>query len=191
MDAPAAFALAVAALLVTPGPTNTLLAASGAAVGLRRSLALVPAELAGYLAAIGLLTALVGPAVAASPALGITLRLSAGAYLAWSALRLWGAGRAAAAPAPATPARVFTTTLLNPKALVLAFAIFPGHAFADAASGFAAIVTVMALGWIGAGRLAGRAAGGVATPARVVRATALAQGAFATLVTGSALAAAL
>lgn len=52
MTDPILFAFAVIAILATPGPTNALLATAGAANGLRRSLPLVPAELAGYLIAI-------------------------------------------------------------------------------------------------------------------------------------------
>jgi threonine/homoserine/homoserine lactone efflux protein len=191
MNALLPFALGVLALLATPGPTNTLLAASGAAVGFRASLVLLPAELCGYLLAIGALGALVGPAVAASPALGMAVRLAAGAYLAWSAWRLWRAGRGGVPAAPAAPGRVFVTTLLNPKALVFAFVLFPGHDAATAAAVFSGLVTVVALGWILIGASAGRAAGGLATPARIARATALAQAAFATVVTGTALGAVL
>jgi len=52
MTDPILFAFAVIAILATPGPTNALLATAGAANGLRRSLPLVPAELAGYVIAI-------------------------------------------------------------------------------------------------------------------------------------------
>ena len=61
MTEPLAFILAVLGLLATPGPTNTLLAASGAAVGLRRSLHLIPAEVSGYLCSILALALVLGP----------------------------------------------------------------------------------------------------------------------------------
>lgn len=124
---PIAFAPAVLALLLTPGPTNTLLAASGATVGVRRSLRLVPCEIAGYGISIFVLILLVGPLVAGHAAFGAALRMAAAGYLAWSAVVLWRTAgeRFADAPRPISPRRVFTTTLLNPKALVFAFAIFP------------------------------------------------------------------
>lgn len=191
MSALLPFGLSVLALLVTPGPTNTLLAAAGAARGVRGSLALMPAELAGYALAIGAVTVLAGPALAASPLLAGVVKLAAGVYLARSALALWRRGGAGGSHAPVCARRVFATTLLNPKALVFAVAVFPGVEPGPAAALFAAILLAVASGWIALGAGLGRAARGRATPARISRAAAVAQGAFAALVAGSALMAAL
>jgi threonine/homoserine/homoserine lactone efflux protein len=95
MQDPLVFALAVLAILGTPGPTNTLLATGGAAVGLRRSLALIPAEAAGYTISILTLGLLLGPILAGAPMLALAMRMAVGAYLLWLAIRLSGgaAGR--------------------------------------------------------------------------------------------------
>jgi len=96
MEDPLLFVSAVLTILGTPGPTNTLLATSGATVGVRASLPLVPAETAGYLIAILALGLALGPAVAASPLLAAALRLGVGGYLLVFAARLWRRGGAAA-----------------------------------------------------------------------------------------------
>ncbi len=95
MTDPIAFLLACAAVLFVPGPTNTLLATSGAAGGFRRSALLPLAELSGYPIAIWVLALLVAPLVHASPVLSIVLRLTCGAYLVWSAIHLWREGASA------------------------------------------------------------------------------------------------
>lgn len=42
----------VVTILLTPGPTNTLLASAGIQAGVKHSLKLIPAEVIGYLIAI-------------------------------------------------------------------------------------------------------------------------------------------
>ncbi|MCX5515014.1 hypothetical protein C3941_11720 [Kaistia algarum] len=196
MNDPLAFALAVLALLAVPGPTNTLLAASGATAGFRRSLRLLPAELGGYWVAIGVLLLVIGLLAAAHPFVPILSKLVASLYLVYSAISLWrDAGRGMMEGAgPITFARVFTTTLLNPKALIFAFAIFPRGDIATLlpfAGLFSVLVVIVAQGWIVLGNAIARHAAGLVTPARIARAAALALAVFALWIGGSALAAAL
>ena len=127
---PAVFAIACFPLLAAPGPTNTLLATSGAAIGVRRSLPLLAAELSGYLLAIFLLRVLVGPLIVAVPAFGIALRIAAAIYLLHLAAKLWQhSGRQSIeASGPVTILSLFVTTLLNPKAIILTFTLLPAEA---------------------------------------------------------------
>lgn len=161
MEDPILFLLTVLAILGTPGPTNTLLATSGAAVGWRRSLALLPAEGAGYLISILFLGLVLGPVVAGSPALATALRLAVGAYLLLLALKLWRQGAVLVGEvAPVKPRQVFITTLLNPKAIIFALGVVPfGNAHVWAyMMGFMGVLAVVGLGWVLAGALMGRAA---------------------------------
>ena len=120
------FLLGALALLATPGPTNTLLATSGATRGLRASLGLLGGELLGYLLAITVLIAAVGPMIAAMPAFGVALRLIVGLYVLYLAWALWRQGESHMADArPVTQLRVFVTTLFNPKSAIFAFTLLP------------------------------------------------------------------
>lgn len=187
------FVLAVAALLSVPGPTNTLLAAAGAAGGPRRALRLVPAELGGYLVTIGLLCTLAGPLVAGHDTVLMAFRLAAALYIAISAVGLWRPAvvDAGAAPAPIGPGKVFVATLLNPKGLIFAFVIFPQGGPATllpALAVFSAELLVIGTFWVLLGHLLARSAGRFATPRSISRSAAVALGVFAVILFGSALA---
>lgn len=186
MENPALFALAVLTILATPGPTNTLLATSGATVGWRRSLVLMPAEVGGYLIAILTIGMLVGPVLATVPVLATALRVAVGAYLALLAVRLWRRGRAVviSGDRPVTPAQVFVTTLLNPKALVFALGVVPFGAprVWPYLVGFTVLLAAVATAWIAAGVLLGRVAADRGQEHAVVRVGAFAVGAFALLI---------
>lgn len=187
-----AFVFAVIVLLGVPGPTNTLLAASGAAAGFTRSLRLVPAELGGYLTAITILDTVAAPLTTnTSVALG-SLKLVAATWLAISAIGLWRRGDDVilAAARPIGAARVFVTTLLNPKALVVAFALLP-QAPPELRLGFTVVfaLLVIAVGslWIGLGRMLAGSAKDLALPNRVLRGASLVLACFAAVLIGSVL----
>jgi threonine/homoserine/homoserine lactone efflux protein len=159
MQDPALFALAVITLLITPGPTNTLLATAGATGGFRRSVPLLLGELAGYNISIYTLGSLFDSQLADSQ-VRVALSLAAGAYLALTAVKFW---RTPLELRRATVSlrQVFITTLLNPKALVFAFLIVPmrlPNTWLYLAS-FSAIVVVVGTVWIAFGTWAGRVAG--------------------------------
>jgi threonine/homoserine/homoserine lactone efflux protein len=182
MEEPFLFVLSVLAILGTPGPTNTLLDTSGAAAGVKASLPLIPAEAAGYLIAILTLGLALGPVVAASPLLAAALRIAVGGYLMLLAVRLWRRGGATLANGRlVTPRQVFTTTLLNPKAIVFALGVVPFgaprlHLYL---LGFVGMLIAVALCWIAAGAALGRAAAGTGRTGVVPRVGAAAVAAFA------------
>lgn len=161
MQDPFLFTLTVLAILGTPGPTNTLLATSGALVGFRRSLPLILAEIGGYLLAILTLHAVLGGLLAAYPAFKTVLRLLIGAYLLVAAFELWTRRSLIdGPPAGVRFDRVFVTTLLNPKAIVFAFGVIPltePNAAAYVIS-FVGFVAMAALSWIVVGTVVGRLA---------------------------------
>lgn len=185
MEDPLLFALAVLAILGTPGPTNALLATAGATAGLRRSLPLIPAEAAGYTISILTLGLALGPAMAQAPLLAGALRAVVGGYLLLLAFRLWRRGGAVmAAGSVVTPAQVFLTTLLNPKAIVFALGILPfgaGRGVWPYMLGFLLLLASVATAWIAAGAMLGGAAGQRGWGRVVPRVGAAAIGGFAVL----------
>lgn len=186
MDAALPFIFAVTALLSVPGPTNSLLAASGALQGVRASLPMVPAEIGGYLAAIGLLSFVAHPLFRALPEMELILKGIAVAYLLWSAVRLWRAPATAASGGSISPRQVFLTTLLNPKAIIFAFVLFPEEPGLSDFSLFSAVLACVSLGWIIIGARLGRVPGLRIQPARIARVTAVVLTLFATATAASA-----
>ncbi|MBB3018542.1 threonine/homoserine/homoserine lactone efflux protein [Microvirga lupini] len=179
------FVPAVAAILATPGPTNTLLASSGAQAGFRRSLPLVPAELLGYVLAIAGWGLFLEPASAALPWLTPALRLACAAYLVAVAWGLWSKADEALSGSGFGRRRVFTATLINPKAPLFAAVIFPEAAFQtptvflQTISIFAAVIVPIALAWIGFGSTLSR-------PGFFIRLKVIQRGAALVLLTFSA-----
>jgi len=162
MTDPILFIIAVLTLLGTPGPTNTLLATSGATVGVRRSVRLLVGELAGYLIAVGAIRIVLGPVIHSYPLVGIALKAAVVLYLIWTAIKLWrhNAGLTQSEASVGIQA-VFVTTLLNPKALIFSLSIIPTNHTEVAwyVLGFALLVPLVGFAWILVGRAIGAATG--------------------------------
>lgn len=117
----------VITILLTPGPTNTLLASSGIQVGVRKSFRLIPAEAIGYLISITFWGFLIGKVSIYVPLLPTILKLFSAGYMFFLAIKLWrtsGMEENLLQPTIGV-AELFFATLLNPKALLFASAIFP------------------------------------------------------------------
>lgn len=159
-----AFISAVLALLVAPGPTNTLMGLAGAEGGVGRAARLLPAELAGYLTTVLPLVWLGGAIQGQSPLVAVAVKLAAAAWVMFLAVRLWGRRDAAMAASRVSARRIYVTTMLNPKALVFGLVLLPAPAAPDFAPRFALfclMVTTVALAWgaAGAATRAGDSAG--------------------------------
>jgi threonine/homoserine/homoserine lactone efflux protein len=182
----AGFALAVLALLAAPGPTNTLLATAGASLGGRGAVHLLAGELAGYVIALGALHFAVAPLLSIYPAAVELAKAAAAAYLLHLAARLWlrpGLHESVSPKRPAVrPGDVFFVTLLNPKALILAFVVFPparDYTLLPFLALFAVAVAVTGAAWIALGAMARNSATAFVTERRVARASAVLLAAFA------------
>ncbi len=151
----------VITILFTPGPTNTLLASSGVQVGVRKSLLLIPAEALGYIVAITAWGMLIGKVSTALPLLPTFLKLMSAGYILYLAIKLWRTANQQVALNQPTirPRELLFATLLNPKALLFASAIFPAVAWKNQdiysvyMSVFVGLILPIALFWISVGAM--------------------------------------
>lgn len=184
------FLLAILALLLTPGPTNTLLTVGAAARGFRASLPLLLGELAGYLIVVVPLATIAGSLLEGRPALAIALRLAAALWVLFLAIRLWRVSAVQTSPdgvSPVTIGQVFVTTLLNPKAPIIGLVIMPHGPLAQIAPAiglFSLLIAGTGTSFLVLGSLIGRAP--VLSPQLVYRIAAVCLGVFSLGLAGSA-----
>jgi threonine/homoserine/homoserine lactone efflux protein len=188
------FILATASLLAIPGPTNTLLATSGAAIGVSRSLPLLAAELAGYLTAILVLRFVLGPLVIGVPLAGLLLRVAVTVYVLYLALLLWRyRARDVGEATTVTFKAVLITTLFNPKAAVFAFLLLPAEAGGLAVLPWIAMVAlqivVAGTAWLMLGTMLGRGLRSVGYPELLYRLSAIVLAVMMTAINAGAFAA--
>lgn len=191
---PIEFILAVAVLLATPGPTNTLMWLGGFSRGWRHALPLLTAEIAGYLTVVVPVATLAGPLLQQHPLLMDIAKLAASAWLLLLAIRLWRRSADAKAPGEVRWLQVYTTTLLNPKALIVALVLMPPGTLATILPWlalFAALILVFGGCWIAAGSLVQRFGAGRIGPRLARRVAAVFLVGFALLLAGNAIASTL
>lgn len=180
------FMAGIAVILAMPGPTNTLLAAAGLRQGFARSARLTGAELAGYLISITVWGRFLEQAAHALPWLPATVRVAASVYIAYLSIRMWRAARTvpSAAQQVIGMRTLFVATLLNPKGILFASAIFPPAAFLDlsvylaAMAVFAALLVPIGLMWVVFGASLGSRKRAWISPVQVQRAASVVLGLF-------------
>ncbi|MBY3220942.1 LysE family transporter [Rhizobium laguerreae] len=117
------FVFVTSALLLTPGPTNTLLVLCSASKGIRGSLILIPAEVLGYLTTVVPLGWFAESLLHSQPKLSMVIRGLAVSWVLYMTARL--KTHMSNTARTVGPLEVFVTTLLNPKALVFGLLLFP------------------------------------------------------------------
>lgn len=186
----ALFLSAILALLVAPGPTNTLIGLAGAQAGPGRAVKLIPAELAGYLTTILPVSFVGRQAVALWPEVTLALKFGAAAWVLVLGIRLWRAQQDVDCPRNVTARDVYLTTLVNPKALIVGAVLLPlpGSAqFLPALLLFLLTAMMVAAGWGTAGSLTRTAAGGRGRLPLVQRAASI----WLTVISGTLIASAI
>ena len=159
------FALSTALILLTPGPTNTLLAAAGLERG-RSALPLIACELFGYLIAISIWGAVLAPLQSSYPWVTSLVRIASSLYLVYIAVRVWRTASVLSTLVQRSihPKTLFVATLLNPKALLFSSAIFPSitsdniQVYLTAAALFSSLLIPIGIAWtmLGAALAGGR-----------------------------------
>ncbi|MFL9926751.1 LysE family transporter [Herbaspirillum lusitanum] len=188
------FLLSVALILLTPGPTNTLLALAGLGLGVRRALPLLAFELAGYFISISLWGILLAPVQLHYPWIATLVRIASSAYLAYTAVMVWRDARLLQTPQQKTitPGVLFVATLLNPKGLLFALVIFPAHTFeamhsyALAMLSFACLLVPIGACWIGLGHALNHKRLSFISPRKIQQLSSVALGMFSAFIAWAA-----
>ncbi|MFM7442587.1 MAG: hypothetical protein ACKO2N_01560 [Tabrizicola sp.] len=159
----AELSVAVLLLLLTPGPTNSLVLVAGAERGWTGAMRLVPAELAGYFLSV-LPLSLFGATVLANHAgLQSAVTLAAAVWVAVLAVRLWQPLTIVGDGVSVGWRTLFVTTALNPKALIFGLVLLPSPDRLGLNLGlFAGLVVLVAAVWAAGGAVLRK--GGIGQP---------------------------
>lgn len=188
------FLLSVALILLTPGPTNTLLALAGLGLGIRRALPLLAFELAGYLISISSWGILLAPLQLQFPWIATLVKVASSGYLAYTAIKVWRDAKLLQTPQQRsiTPRILFVATLLNPKGLLFALVIFPPHSFETLPNyawtmlAFACLLAPIGAAWISLGHVLNKQRLGFISPRKIQQLSSVALGMFSAFIAWAA-----
>ncbi|MBB5577604.1 MULTISPECIES: threonine transporter RhtB [Rhizobium] len=156
------FFIAAFALLILPGPTNTVLALSAEGLTPLRFTSLLAIVVSAYAAVVIAVSGIGGPLLHEHPAIAQGVKLLAATWVLYLAFKLW-APNTANAPVAIGRKQLFVTTLLNPKAIIIGLTMMPSPAGAISPAALGVFVpTVIATSsvWLTVGRLVvGRSTG--------------------------------
>ena len=141
-------------LLLSPGPTNALLAVGGSQRGFMRSLPLLAAAFFGYAVAILVIHLVLQPILIAFPGISLFCKLVFAAFVFYLVVKLWRSSTVMGATSGAVDFRsMFITTSLNPKAFGFALVLIPFESPAIAAylGLFGVFVLVTGAIWVAIG----------------------------------------
>ena len=156
------FVLAMIAVLMTPGPTNALLASSAHQKGIGQTTKLIPAELLGYFYAINIWALIIHLSAPVWPNLIHILHFLSIVYVLWLAFHLWKTSHLYQynqKHPSIQPRELFLASLKNPKALLFAAGIFPYETwdspfnFISVFAVFSMVLLPVALFWMSFGRV--------------------------------------
>ena len=122
------FIFAVIAVLLIPGPTNALLASSAHLHGFSKTFLSIPVVLFGYAYGISLWALVIHLSMPTWPNLIHILHVVSAAYAIWLAFHLWkktSLQQHSLKHLQLDRAKLFKSTLKNPKSLLFAAGIFP------------------------------------------------------------------
>ena len=188
------FLLSVALVLLTPGPTNTLLALAGFGLGILRALFLLAFELAGYVISISMWGILLAPIQLQFPWIATLVKVASSCYLAYTAIKVWRDAGLLQTPQQRsiTPKILLVATLLNPKGLLFALVIFPAHTFETlpayvfAMVSFACLLAPIGAIWIGVGNALNNKRLTFISPRKIQQLSSVALGMFSALIAWAA-----
>lgn len=180
--------LALGGLLLTPGPTNILLAFSAVMSGARRTVPLLAAAVLAYMVVILAVAALAALIPADSQAAIRTgMRVCAVLWLLWLAYSVWTRNDDGVDVRLVTMKQVFVTTLVNPKAMIVALLVQTEGMTIQFLVEIAALVCLAGAAWIVVGLAARRRGSNLLGQRSLRKAGAICLAGFGIILAGSGL----